>query len=219
MSSRKPSPALVISIISLIVALSGTAVAASHLLITNSSQVKNRTLRGIDLHKGTITGTEIKRGSLSASLFSGGVSGSSVDPSGLVPMEVHRITGPEEPDGGTALIASLDLPAGAYLVLAKTNVTPENSDPNLLAVLSKENKTVIADCKLDIGGQVDGSAGSVQSFGTQNPVALQMQMTRTLGEPGKATLTCHADALPWHASDASIIAVPVSSVTRSEIAP
>ena len=209
MPTRRPSPALVISIISLIVALSGTAVAASHLLITNSSQVKDRTLRGVDLHKGTVGATEIKRGSLTAGLFRAGVLDNTPPAHGQTAMEVHRIDGPQEPSGGSAQIASLDLPAGAYVVFAKANVTPE----------IKANETTIADCKLDIGGQADGSSGSIQSTGTQNPVALQMQMTRTIGQPQTATLTCHADALPWHASDASIIAIPLASVTRTEIAP
>ncbi|MDX6641193.1 MAG: hypothetical protein QOF12_2204 [Solirubrobacteraceae bacterium] len=221
MSSRRPSPALVVSIISLVVALSGTAVAASHLLITSSSQVKNHVLTGLDIRNGSITGAAIRKGSLSASLLKSSFSGSSVDStSSGSASEAIRKTGPVVASGGKAVVATLDLAPGAYAIFAKEVITPDLSDPNLINTIFKANKTVIADCTLDVAGDGDFSSGPIQSPGSDSPVGLQMQVTRTLGAPATATLTCETGAdLPWHGADASIIALPVSSVSRTTSAP
>jgi hypothetical protein len=44
---HKPSPALIVAIVALVVALSGTAVAASHYTITSKSQIKPSVLRAL----------------------------------------------------------------------------------------------------------------------------------------------------------------------------
>lgn len=49
---RKLSPALVIATVALFVALGGSAVAAKHYIITSSSQVKNGSLKAVDLSRG-----------------------------------------------------------------------------------------------------------------------------------------------------------------------
>ncbi|MCW2968036.1 MAG: hypothetical protein JWM71_1808 [Solirubrobacteraceae bacterium] len=223
MFTRRPSPALVISIVALIVALSGTAVAASHLLITSSSQVKNRSLTGLDIRKGSITGTEIKKGSLSASVLKKGVSGSSVSggsASGVQALEAFRKTGPVAANGGKLTVATLSLQPGAYVIMAKEVMTADLSDPNLINTVFKDNKTVIADCSLDVGGDGDFASGTIQSPGSDAPVSLNMQVTRTLGAATTATLTCETGAnLPWHGGDASIIAVPVASISRTASTP
>jgi hypothetical protein len=53
-SGRRPSAALVISIIALVVALTGTGFAASHFIITSSKQVKPRAIKGRNIAKGTV---------------------------------------------------------------------------------------------------------------------------------------------------------------------
>lgn len=60
---RRPSAALVVSIIALIVAASGTAVAAGH-LVNGDSLIKKRSLSGDRLHNQTITGQQIRLGTL-----------------------------------------------------------------------------------------------------------------------------------------------------------
>jgi hypothetical protein len=47
MRLRKPTPAAVIAIVALVVALSGTAMAASHYIITSTSQIKPSVLRAL----------------------------------------------------------------------------------------------------------------------------------------------------------------------------
>ncbi len=45
---------MVVALVALVVALGGTAVAATKVIITKSAQVKNGSLRGVDLANGTI---------------------------------------------------------------------------------------------------------------------------------------------------------------------
>jgi hypothetical protein len=52
MRLRKPTPAAVIAIVALVVALSGTAVAASHYIITSTSQIKPSVLRALHASTG-----------------------------------------------------------------------------------------------------------------------------------------------------------------------
>lgn len=82
--SRAPSPSLVISFISLFVALSGTALALQAGSVgpreiaddaVREKHVKDRSLEGTDLKVDTVTGTEVSDGSLTASdLADGAVS-------------------------------------------------------------------------------------------------------------------------------------------------
>jgi hypothetical protein len=60
---RRPSAALVISIIALVVAASGTAVAASH-LVNGDSLIRKHSLSGDRLRNDTITGKQLNMGTL-----------------------------------------------------------------------------------------------------------------------------------------------------------
>ncbi len=57
LKSKRPSPALVVSVTALIVALAGTAYAAQHI---NGGAIKNQTIGGGKLKKNTLTGFQIK---------------------------------------------------------------------------------------------------------------------------------------------------------------
>ena len=52
---RRPTPALVISIVALIVACAGTAVGATRYLITSPKQIKPGTITGRNIHAGAIS--------------------------------------------------------------------------------------------------------------------------------------------------------------------
>jgi hypothetical protein len=58
-SKRRPSPALVISIVALIVACAGTAAGATRYLISSPKQVKPGAITGSDLHDGTIGASKL----------------------------------------------------------------------------------------------------------------------------------------------------------------
>jgi hypothetical protein len=212
MKLHRPSPAMVVSIIALIVALGGTAVATTKLLITSTSQVKDGVLTGKDLRDGSVASRDLSR-SLLVHVLQGPSSGSS-DTSAV---EAHRLTGPDVTKGGKAPVASLDLQPGVYAVFAKVNMTPNVTDQGLLDTLFKSNKTIIGSCTLDVAGTGDYTAGALVSPGSQNPLTLSTQVTRTLDQPATATLTCQADQVPWRAADASIIAMRVGNSTRTEV--
>ncbi len=67
--SKRPSPALVISVIALFVALGGSGYAA---VAINGKNIKNRSIAGKKLKKGTVGGAEVKNGSLGAVDFKAG---------------------------------------------------------------------------------------------------------------------------------------------------
>ena len=206
---RKPSPALVVSIVALVMSCGGTA-AAARFLITSSKQIKNGAVTGADVRDGSLTLKDLKAGLVPTAR--------ATDPGGVA-TEAYRKTGPELPNGGSATVATLDLPAGAYAIFAKANMAPSVHDDGLLNTLLKDNKTIEGRCRLDAAGDVDESAGALVSPGSENVLMLSEQITRTLGAPGRVTLSCGADNAPWHASDASIVAVPVQRATRIESTP
>jgi hypothetical protein len=210
MKSRKPSPALVVSVVALVAALGGTAVAAK-VLITSSAQIADGAIRGADLRDGTITKKKLSPGAMRS------LRGSSVGTTdGSSALEAHRQQGPDLPNGGKAVIAELPLEPGTYAVFAKTTITPYIADRGLLDTVLKDDKTVAAECILDVGGTGDFVIAPIVSPGTANPATLNAQLTRTLGEAGKATLTCVGTDVHWNAANTSIIAIEVGSSTRTE---
>lgn len=209
MQFHKPSPALVVSIVALVVALGGSAVAAK-VLITSSAQIKNRSISGVDLKDGTVTKRQIANSTLES--LAGQAS-----PGGTAAIETHRQSGPEANDGESHAIAELALSPGVYAVFAKTTITPFVENPSFLDNLTADNRTVAAECTLNVNGTGDVATDSLASPQTANPVALNMQLTRTLDAPGKATLSCKTSiAAHWSADNTSIIALKVGSSTRTE---
>ena len=209
-SSRRPSAALIVSIVALVVSLSGSAVAAKF-LITNSGQVKDGSLQGFDL----------KAGSVSKSRLSSGVQAllgraPAAKAAGTQAIEVHRIKGPDMPDGGEATVLDMTLPAGTFAVFAKATVEPFDYK-NLLRTLLEEPRTIAASCTLDVAGTGDYSLQPILSLGSANPATLNLQATRTLAEPGTVTLKCRpSEKVHWAGRDASIIAMQVNETSREE---
>ena len=212
--SRKPSPALVVSIIALIVAMSGTAVAA-RALITSTSQIKNGSIRGVDIRKGTITKKRLSPATV-RSLTSQGAA--NVSPVGAAANEAHRLAGPEHTGNDPVQVVELALNQGVYAVFAKTTISPVLANNDLLTELFRENKTVAADCTLDVNGTGDFAIQPIASVNGPTPATLNTQLTRTIDGPGKATLTCKTSQnIRWVANNSSIIAVKVGSTTRTEV--
>src|ERR1700712_5556198 len=64
---KTPSPAMAVALLALFCSLSGTVVAASTLLPKNSvstAQIKNGSIRGVDVAPGSLTGAQIDAGTL-----------------------------------------------------------------------------------------------------------------------------------------------------------
>ena len=69
MLRRRPTPAMVISLIALFVALGGTGYAAATI---GSAQIKNNSIKSADVKNNAIKGTDVKDGSLAATDFARG---------------------------------------------------------------------------------------------------------------------------------------------------
>src|SRR5918998_406017 len=180
MKLRRPSPALVISCIALVVACTGTAVAAT--VITRSSQVKNNTLLSADIKDGSLQGRDIKNGTITVNkLKSGATTGSSAGGGGASAYQALRKQGPENQPAGVGIkVASLTVPAGSYMVTASTVMTslPGPQNPLLPERSSPEGR-----CRLDLAGDASESFQNVLVESKTAPSTLYMQGTRTVAEP------------------------------------
>ena len=215
MKISRPSPALVVSIVALIVACAGTATAAS-LLVTNSSQVKagsingsdiaNRSLSGLDLKDGTITSRQLKA-SVTASLRG----------AGLDALEAARRTGPNTPTAGqVATVATLQqLAPGTYALFAKTTLSALSGTQGLLGETLQQRQGG-GHCVFDVGGEIDDARAQISAPGENQPGTLNLQMTRTIGAPTDAVLKCDAN-VPWKATDTSIIAIKLTGSNRTDV--
>jgi hypothetical protein len=213
MKLRRPSPALVISCIALVVACTGTAVAAT--VITRSSQVKNNTLLSADIKDGSLQGRDIKNGTITVNkLKSGATTGSSAGGGGVTAFQALRKQGPENQPAGVGIkVASLTVPAGSYMVTASTVMTslPGPQNPLLPERSSPEGR-----CRLDLAGDASESFQNVLVESKTAPSTLYMQGTRTVAEPAEFSLTCGAGS-PFRLSETSIIATTVGTIVPTAI--
>ena len=215
MKLRRPSPALVISCIALVVACTGTAVAAT--MITSSKQVKNNTLLSADIKDGSIQGRDIKNGTITSNKFRRGAApttGSSAGGGAGTVYHAIRKAGPEnQPQGVGVKVASLSVPPGAYVVTASTVMTalPGPQNPLLPERSSPEGR-----CRLDLAGDATESFQNVIVESKTAPSTLYMQGTRTVGQPSEFVLTCGAGS-PFRLSETSIIATAVGTIVPTAI--
>ncbi|MTD44192.1 hypothetical protein GKE82_07720 [Conexibacter sp. W3-3-2] len=226
MKISRPSPALIVSIVALVVACAGTATAAS-VLIKNSSQiatgavtssdVKNGSLIGADLKNRTVTGSKIAANTIGADKLAPVVR-NTLQGQGLTGTEAVRKAGPENVAAGGATITRItQLQPGTYFLAAKTTITGVAGDLGLGELL-RPNKTASAECTLEVGGDVDKARTVVASPGAETPQTVNLQMTRTIGAPTDAILTCSVTNVPWRASDSSIVALKLQGSTRVDTA-
>ena len=71
MKLRRPSPAMMIAIIALIAACTGTAFAAT--IITSSIQIKNGVVTSGDVKNGSLQGVDLRKSTITESKLSAGV--------------------------------------------------------------------------------------------------------------------------------------------------
>lgn len=209
MKLRRPSPALVVSVVALVVACAGTAGAA--VVISNSSQIKTGAVSGSDIHDGSITGADLSKG------LAGLIAKASQAGGGLG-IEAVRKSGPDgQPAGVEVNVASLKaVPAGTYLILAKTMMTAFVGQHNLITSLLNNDSSAGGHCTIDTHGDVDESRQQIVTNGLQTPATFNMQLTRTTSAPTDFDLICDAQS-PFRTSDTSIIAIKLSGTSRTDI--
>ena len=205
MKLRPPSPALAVSIVAVVIASTGSAVAAT--MITGL-QIRNGTVSGADIRDGTLLSKELSKGT--QNLIRKGSTG-------LTAHEAIRKAGPEGvPANVITRVATLTVPAGAYSVQANMVMTADAGETNPLEALLGANGSLGGTCTLDAGGPTHSSTGTIVVNDRQTPTTLSMQLTRTVGAPTDFLLKCSANA-PWRASETSIIATSVDSVSLVEV--
>lgn len=210
MKLRRPSPALVISIAALVVACTGSAVAAS--IITSSAQIKNGIVSGADIKDGTIQNGDIKAGTITQARLTKGVAKKLDGGSATVAYEAIRHTGPEnQPANQVVQIATLKVPAGAYTISAKTVMSAIIGPQNLVGQLVQSDLAIGGDCKLVTPGDTDESLTNIVVNQRQTPATLVMQVSGTFGAEAVLTLQCSA-GVPFRLSETSIIAQKVGSI-------
>ena len=219
---RKPSPSLVISILALVMATTGSAMAAK-VLIRSSSQIKAGSVNGGDIKNGSIArrdlrnnlidSSKVRDGSLSLDDLSSSAR-NSISRAGTQALEAFRKSGPENNDAlSTARVVTFsNIPPGTYAIFAKTILTPLQNNSGLL----KEGESVAGHCKLDASGDVDESRTLLATPGALSPGALNMQITRSFASTGTVTMDCSTN-VKWRASDSSVIAIRLGEAPRSPV--
>jgi hypothetical protein len=214
MKNRVPSPALVISIISLVVACSATGYAAT--VISNSSQVKRGAINGTDIKNKSVKGGDIGSKTIQSSNLSksalkslGGGGGGGNDSA----IEVTRKSGPENQPGNQNIkVVDMTLGAGAYIITAKVT---QQAFPNTGLLAQPGVSIALGHCKLDAAGDVDDSLELIAANQRSAAATHVMQVTRTLGAGSVVQIICDA-GLTWRTSNATIIAQKVGSVTKTD---
>jgi hypothetical protein len=222
---RRPSPALVVSIISLVMATAGTATAA-RVLITSSSQikanavtgsdVKDASIAGRDLKANAVTGDKVRNGSIAIDDLESPARQALSGGTGAEAIEAFRKDGPQNQEPGKVVrIATLsNIPPGTYAIFAKTVLTPQ--DP-AAGSLFGQGKTIAGHCVLDAGGDKDEGRVLLSTPGSLAPGLLNVQITRSYGSTGTATLDCDTTEARFNATDTSIIALRVGKAPRSPV--
>jgi hypothetical protein len=127
-----PTPATILSIIALLVALGGTATAAS-IAISSSSQIKNGVVKSSDIHNGTIKKVDLGK-KLKKLIANGGQNGGNGQngqngQNGISRAFYAYKDAPVDLLANETTLASLTLKPGSYTLQAKAylfNYTPNN---------------------------------------------------------------------------------------------
>lgn len=220
---RRPSPALVVSIIALVMATAGTATAA-RVLITSSKQIKKNSVNGGDVADGSLSSRDLRKSTIDADAIKNGAVGTdelstsarqAITSAQLTAFEAFRKAGPEAQTQNTmARVVTLsNLEPGVYAIFAKSMITVVRANNQLL----NADQSQSAHCVLDAQGDKDEARQFLGAVGGSAPSELNMQITRTFGSTGQVTMECTSDALEWRASDSTIIALKVAKAPRQAV--
>jgi len=206
MKLRRPSPALVISFVALVAACAGTAVAAT---VITTKQIRNGTIQNIDIRNRTITSGKLSKG-LQNQLKA--KAKPAAQPPKIAYEQVRKLGPVNAPANQLTKVTSLTVPAGAYVATANMIMTAFTGTTNILEALAGVNGSQGGTCILDFGGVTAASLQTIAINDRQTPATLGMQLSRTVGAPTEIILRCAA-ALPWTATESTIIATKVDSIT------
>jgi hypothetical protein len=170
--------------VALFASLAGTSYAA---IKVTGKNIKNNSIASADIKNYTIAKKDLGKGVLESS---------KATPLNSVGYQAERNTGPTDAaPGDYVTVATLNLPAGAYVLTAKANLSSSQLDA--------------ARCQLQAGPRLDTSSRGLRSNAT--PEALGLQLATTFPAPGSVVLSCKTTDGNWSASDSKILAVKVDA--------
>ena len=210
---KRPSPSMAVALVALFVALGGTATAAK-VLITRSTQIKAGVVKRSDIAKNAIDSSRVADGSLSTSDLDAATQSALTQSGGGKALEVVRAGGPTNvQDGKEATVITLaDIPAGAYALFAKTNVSGVSSS----GVLA-QGQSVSGACRVETGDETDKGFVLIGTPGSNSNGTINLQLTKTFSGTGTVRMVCSVSGANWSAGGASIIALPISSPNRQSV--
>lgn len=210
---RRPAPATLIALLALFVAIGGTSYAA---FVVTGRNVKDGSLTSADIQDGTLRSRDVKNGILS---------GDDVQPDSLTGAQIQESTLGEVPraasvttgnrafatrigqvdfptSAGTPALATLDLPAGDYVVMAEGLVNNFSSDPAPSAV-----------CILQADKDFKNSDAQFFKLPAYTLDRLSLLITHESTEPGRVVLACgDADQGGTQTNGARLVAIQVGSL-------
>ena len=214
-----PSPALIVAVIALIVASTGTGLAASGVLIHSSKQIAPHVIKGSNIASDTIGPGNLAlavRSKLGTQQTAASLASSAL---GSPARETIRKQGPAGLAAGqSARVATMSaLGPGVWAIFAKTILTYTGPSEDVLSLVTQQPpSTGAGHCTLSAAGDGDYAAAPVRTFFSNSPGELHMQITVTQAAPGDVTVDCGSDD-PWRASDTSIIAMQLSAAPKSSV--
>jgi len=181
------SYANVIATIALFIALGGTSMAAKKLIITGKN-IKNNTVKSVDVKNYSLRAKDLKRGLLQSSKAA---------PLASAAFQASRDAGPSgvAPSQNYTGVATLDVAPGAYVIFAKIDLQSDQQDSSR--------------CRLTAEASIDESNRGLRANGTGE--AHNLQLAHTFTQAGPVSLSCRTSAGSWSASDTKILAIKVGS--------
>jgi hypothetical protein len=198
MFTKRPSPALVVSVIALCVAVGGGAALGAKKVRTGdiakqavtNKKIAKKTIKKSRVADQTLTGQQIDEDTL-----------------GTVPRATVAGTGrstfkdgaTQVPAGTTGTVLSLSVPAGSYLFIAK-------------GVLAKAGNTQIT-CTATAGTDTDTSLAHIDAAANNT---IMNTVVHTFGSAGTATFACNNPAgNPLFVTNAKLTAVPFAALQNT----
>lgn len=209
---RAPSPAFLISLIALFVALGGTTYAATTLPKNSvgTAQLKNGAVTKKKINRKTITALKGKRGPQGPQGPQGiqGIQGVKGDTGAPGPSAAFSgsTAGPVN-ISGTSSLGSLNVPAGNYVIVANTWAWNTSLSGN-----------VLIDCNLTAGADSDEvRAELAQLDGGGDAQSLAFNLAHTYSAAGTISLACNVFSKTVSFSNITITAIQVGSLTKGAL--
>lgn len=202
---RRPSPALVIALVALFVALGGTSYAAFNLPKNSvgAAQLKSGAVTRTKIAKKTIAFLRGKRGATGAT-GPAGPAGKQGQPGPTGPSSAEGIDAPGTVTFATnpTTVTTLGVSAGSYVVIAHTTIKNDNGHQRTRCALDDS-----AANQLDAGA----ASTSIADSGYPNQASLTLMGLLTTGG-STVSIDCSSDRSDTYAFGSKIIAIKVDSV-------